>query len=388
MSTGAAPRILQTIETGGPGGAERVMINLVSRLHQDRAHGVSSLLIRSGWLMDRLIETGAPLHQLELKRSIDPFFLRSLVRLIRRERVGLIHSHEFAMTLYGGVAGAITGVPVVSTIHGRSYYPDAPRRVQALRMLSRRSRMVAVSDELRGFLTDSLGVRGVEVIPNGIDVDRYSGGAREATRAELGFGPDDVVIGAVGNLYPVKGHTVLIEAVARLAPAFPTLRIAIAGRGDEESALRTQAKEAGLGDRLHLLGFRDDVPALLSAFDLYTLPSFSEGQSLALMEAMAAGLPIVASRVGGNPELLREGESGLLFDAGDSAGLAEALRRLIDDPELSRRLGAAARIRARKEFGVERMVDRYLALYQTLGFPAGPDPAGATVASHPRRTRE
>jgi len=219
------------------------------------------------------------------------------------------------MNLYASLAGSLLGIPVVATVHGKNYYPTAVRRIYAMRLLRRLgATVVAVSSDLRDFLEKDLGMRDVRLIPNGIDVAAYSEIDRESVRRVLGFGREDRVIGAIGNLYPVKGHAVLLRALASLQD--PKIHVVLAGRGEEERHLRAQVESLSLQGRVHLLGFREDVPRLLSAFDLYALPSFSEGQSLALMEAMAARLPIIASRVGGNPELIREGESGAAIRRG------------------------------------------------------------------------
>ena len=305
-----------------------------------------------------------PMPNLILHASREPHMsLRqhvTLPRIAQRLRVDLVHYPHFDAPVH------LMPVPVVATVHGKNYYADAGRRVLAMRLLpTLGATVVAVSSDIRSYLEGALGVRGVRVIPNGIDVHRYEGGNRAAARRTLGLDPEACIIGAVGNLYRVKGHAVLVEAVARLGD--PRLHVVIAGRGEEEAALRRQAASAGMGDRLHLLGFREDVPQLLAAFDFYALPSFSEGQSLALIEAMAAGLPIVASRVGGNPEILTDGEHGLLCGAGDAEALAAALRRLIADPAAAGRLAEAGRARARAEFSLEAMVKRYRRLYAERG---------------------
>ncbi len=360
------PHILQLIETGGPGGAERVLINLATRLNRSEGVRCSVGIFKDGWLRQRLIEAHVPVHVFSSKHSFDLPFLFSLMRRLRRERVQLIHSHEFTMNFYAGLAGSLLGIPVVATVHGKSYYPSARRRVQAMRLLRRLGAgVVAVSSDLRDFLERELGMREVRVIPNGIDIAAYSGADRDAVRRELGFGVEDRVIGAIGNLYPVKGHAVLLEALARLK--HPRIHVVIAGRGEEEPRLRGLMESLSLQGRVHLLGFREDVPRLLSAFDAYALPSFSEGQSLALMEAMAAGLPIVASRVGGNPELIRDGESGLLFEAGNPEDLALKLKTVVDSDALAESMAAKARERAAADFSLDAMMARYRALYAELG---------------------
>lgn len=371
--------VLQLIETGGPGGAERVLVNLTQRLAADPVYRSTVGLLKPGWLESELVSRGLEIHRFRLRRPLDPVLLLGLARHLRRSGVDLVHAHEFTMNVYGAAAGRLAGVPVIATVHGRGYYAEARRRVVALRWAVRfGATLVAVSSDIRRFLSDSLRCGPVRLIPNGIDLARVAGGDRARGRAALALETEALVVGTVGNLYPVKGHRVLLEAAARLGR--PRVHIVIAGRGNEEAALRRVAAELGISDRVHLLGYREDVPDLIAAFDIYALPSFSEGQSLSLIEAMAAGRPVVATAVGGNPEVLgmeeefratgpaapATGAHGVLVPPGDPESLAAALDRLLADPALARRLGEAARARARREFSLEAMMDRYRALYAEL----------------------
>ncbi len=368
MSPGAASsrfHLLQLIETGGPGGAERVLTSLALTLAAGGEYDCQVGLLKEGWIARELRAHGREPVLFALRHPLDAGLLWGLVRHIKRSRVDLVHAHEFTMNVYGGVAAAIAGVPGLATVHGRGYYAQAGRRIAALKLAARLGcTLVAVSADIQRFLMAELGFGPVRVVPNGIDVDRPARGDRDRGRALLGLPSHVPVIGAVGNLYPVKGHRVLLAAASRLEQP---VHIAIAGRGDEEEALVEEARVLGLANRLHLLGFREDVPDLLAAFDIYASPSFSEGQSLALIEAMAAGLPIVATDVGGNSELLGEPEpTGVLVPSGDADALAKALARFLAAPALARDLGAAARTRARTEFSLEAMVRRYTALYAEL----------------------
>jgi len=200
----------------------------------------------------------------------------------------------------------------------------------------------------------------VTVIPNGI---RRSSPSKDGVRAALGLRPEARLLLAVGNLYPVKGHSDLVVALAHLATRFPTLHVAIAGRGDMADVLLRDAHARRVGDRLHLLGLRDDVPDLLASADAFVLPSRSEGLPLALLEAMFAGLPIVATRVGEIPAALQEGAAGLLVSPGRPDELAAAITRILSDAELAQQLGRRARARAVAEFDVATMTARYRALY-------------------------
>ncbi len=171
---------------------------------------------------------------------------------------------------------------------------------------------------------------------------------------------------SVANLYPVKGHTHLIQALALLKGAHPRLHLALAGRGQLHDDLSRQAARLGLEDRVHLLGLRADVPNLLRSADLFVLASLSEGLPLALLEAMLAGTPVVATQVGEVPSVLGDDVYGLTVPPADSIALAEAIHRILDDPEEACAMGERARVRAEARFSVRCMVDAYLALYGEL----------------------
>ncbi len=359
-------RIAQLIETGGPGGAERVLVNLTRALNTCPDTTASVVLLKEGWLAQELRRYDVEPNVLWLQRALDPLFLHRLKRSLAAQAIDLIHAHEFTMNVYGAVAGRWASIPVVATVHGKNYYAEAGRRVQAMRVAARLgARVVAVSADIQAFLEDELDIGPVEVIANGIDVGRYRGADPSRGRRLLGVPDQAFVVGAVGNLYAVKGHRTLLEAVALLDD--PTVHVVIAGRGEEEEPLRRRAETLGLVDRLHLLGFRDDVPDFLCGFDVYALPSHSEGQSLALIEAMAARLPIVASRVGGNPEIVVDGESGLLLPAEDAPAWAHALGILKNSPERRAALARAAAARALECFSLQAMVGAYRRLYAECG---------------------
>jgi glycosyltransferase involved in cell wall biosynthesis len=238
-----------------------------------------------------------------------------------------------------------------------------------LRWASRASGgVVAVSKPTRNELQRFLGTsRRIDVVANGVPRRE---GSRESIRRELAIGADEVLIVAVGNLYPVKGHEILLRALAGMA-GVPPWRLAIAGRGQEQARLRALAEASGGAARVHLLGYRADVPDILAAADIFAMPSLSEGLPLAIIEAMFAARPIVASRVGGIPDAVEDGREGLLVAPGDSAALGHALERLLASPALRTSLGAAAQRRAEAEFTTARMTDRYEQIYRSLlGSPA------------------
>jgi glycosyltransferase involved in cell wall biosynthesis len=324
-------------------------------------------LFRDGWLRERCERLGLETHVLGIRGVLAVGWLRRFTRLLRERAVGVIHAHEFGANTYGTLAGRLAGVPVVATVHGRSYYADRGRRRLAYRAVSRGAVMVAVSEDVKRFVVDATGVSAtrIGVVHNGIGLAApVAEEARIRLRAELGIREGQRVVTVVGSLYDVKGHRYLLDAIPRILEDCPAAVFLIAGRGDREGALREQARRLGIDGQVRFLGLRGDVPALLAIADLFVLPSLSEGLSIAILEAMAAGRPVVTTRVGGNPELVVDGETGLLVPAADAHGLASAVARLLTDPAEARRLGDEGRRHVGRRFSIDAMVGEYEAIYE------------------------
>jgi glycosyltransferase involved in cell wall biosynthesis len=364
---GDAVRVAQLIECDGPGGAEQVVAELSRALQAGGADTVAFLPEHGeGWLERQLAGSGVAIDRFRIDRPVAPASVLALARAFRRHRIAIAHSHEFSMAVYGACAAKLAGIPHVVTMHGGRYYAGRRRRRWAMRAAAAMSaRLVAVSESVATALASDLGLppHRILTIPNGV---RPAASATPGLRQELGLGRDARIILAVGNLYPVKGHEHLIDALTILAPRYPDLHIAIAGRGALEPYLRARAADRGLTTRVHLLGLRGDVPALIAAADVFVQPSISEGLPLALLEAMFAGRPIVASEVGEVGIALAHGEAGLLVPPADAPALAAAIHSVLGDPSRARALGDAAVRRARAEYGFDRMVRRYVDLYRQL----------------------
>lgn len=364
--TGRPPlRVLHLIETVNPGGAEQMIIDLVAGL---RGKNVTShvLLIKHGWLEDRLREMHVPVTVRPLRGSRDWRWIADLIRIVRRRRYDLLHSHEFTMNGYTFLAGRFGHAPTLATVHGNIEYVKARwRRRGIYTWLARQAKpMVAVSGDTRRRLVADLGLPadGVRVIHNGVSLDDKTPD-RDWFRREYGLAPGAKLIGVIGRLTTVKGADVLIDALPHLAREYPDFHVAFLGRGELLAQLTAQVAKLGLADRVTFLGHVDNVRQRLGAFDLIVIPSRHEGLSLTLIEAMAASLPIVATAVGGTPEALEDQVSGLLVPPEDPAALAEACARLLRDPERAARLGARARERVMRDFTLDRMVSAYLSLY-------------------------
>lgn len=359
------PGIAHLIESDGPGGAERIVASLARGLQESGTRNVVFLPADGeGWLARELAGSGVLVETYRLDKPVSPACARSIAASFARHRIDLAHSHEFTMAVYGGWAAWYAGVPCVITMHGSRYYAGRLQRRLALRAaMARRARVVAVSHQLARHISRDLLVRRarIEMVPNGVSFSAPA--APDPVRRALSLGPADRLLVCVGNLYPVKGHRVAVEALARLSAAHPGLHLAIAGRGDLAEALTAQARARGLDGRFHLLGLRSDVSAVLAAADLFVLPSFSEGLPLALLEAMFAARPIVATDVGEVRAALDNGRAGVVVPTEDSAGLAAAIDALLRNPHDAHALGIRARARAIAEYDVRSMVQRYRSIY-------------------------
>jgi sugar transferase (PEP-CTERM/EpsH1 system associated) len=348
-----------------PGGLENGVVNVVNGLDPVEFRSSVCCLQRAGEFAGRL-RSDVAVASMGLRPGNDPWMPLRVARLLRRWDVDIVHTRNAEPFFYGFLAGRLAGVPaVVHSEHGR-VFPEKRGRAWAQRLLLRHvDAAFSVSEQLRSDLVRELHVPAdrFEVLHNGVDVARFGRGRVRAPPLDASSG---LLIGSVGRLAAVKNYALLLQAMARL-PLTPSCRLVLIGDGPERAALSRLAGQLGLETRVEFRGHRDDVPQLLQALDLFVLPSLSEGMSNTVLEAMAVGLPILASDVGGNRELIEPGRSGMLFPPGDVAALAEQLVLLLGSPELRAKLGAAAARRARTEFSIEAMLGRYASLYRRVG---------------------
>ncbi|HEV2669819.1 MAG TPA: glycosyltransferase [Gemmatimonadales bacterium] len=358
-------RFAHLIESDGPGGAERMLASVAAELQSAGSYNVVIVpAAGEGWIARELRGTGVQVEPFRLDRPFSPQFASWLAGVFRKHRIMLAHSHEFSMAVYGAWAAWLAGrTPHLFTMHGGRYYAERLRRRVALRAACLcSSAVVSVSRSLARFLAHDLWIRPsrISTIPNGV---RPPVATQSSLRAELGLATTDQLVVAVGNLYPVKGHRYLLEALALLAPRHPGLHVAVAGRGALEEPLRARARDLHVADRFHLLGLRSDIANVLAGADAFVLPSLSEGVPLALLEAMLAGRPVIATSVGEVPIVLDGGRAGLLVPAQDAPALATAVASLLSDPALARRISAAAHDRATERYTLDAMMEGYLTLY-------------------------
>ena len=364
--------ILHVIETIGPGGAETVFVQLATRDSKGQFRNIAALPGR-GWVGDALIAGGLSPLTLSISRTRQAFdfgLYRNLVRLIREHDVDLVHSHTLGISVYASLIGIRMGVPVVSTLHGE---PDLGRserwrRIKFAILKQGSSKIVLVSNHLRDrLLAESrIAADRTAVVHNGVDCDRHSGGPDRAFRGELGVPDDCFLFGAVGNVRALKAYDNLLHAAAIAVKKNPKLRFAVVGETGTGKLMQDllQLRAAlGLQDIVLFVGFRPDITPPLRSFDAFVLSSKSEGFSIATVQAMASGLPVLATRSGGPEEIISDGVDGILVPRADSAALAEGMIRLASDSELRARLGAAARASARAKFSLAKMLQSYEEIY-------------------------
>jgi sugar transferase (PEP-CTERM/EpsH1 system associated) len=363
------PRVVQVIPTLRTGGLENVVVRLVTHFESILSQGVVTPA-KTGPLASRF-PAGVSIVAMGDRHRPDRFNALRMARVFRALRPDIVHTRNW--TCIDAILGArLAGVPhVIHGEHGRE--AADPTGANRLRRRVRRalaplvSQFVTVSRDLNRWLVEDVRVpaRKVRTIYNGVDTDRFAPGDREAARRALDIPSGWGVVGTVGRLDPVKDQAGLIRAFAVASAQRPSVLL-IVGDGPLRAELDALGRGLGLDDRLRLLGDRQDVAQILRALDCFVLPSVGEGISNAILEAMATALPVVATRVGGNVELVEDGETGLLVEVGQPEGLVRALECYLGDSGIARKHGAAARVRVEREFGLARMLTGYGDLYRSL----------------------
>jgi L-malate glycosyltransferase len=360
-------RIAQFIDTAGEGGAERVLIDLCRHL-RSRGHEVVALHFGSEHLRREcrrygLDEREVPGWTYYKKTATLPRFAWGFRAFLRAQGIDVLHSHLFGPVTGAAPAARLAGIPHVGTLHDIYSVAEKPQRVRLVQLAALLgTRLIAVSRNMEGFYRTRarFPAGSLRTIYNGVHVAPPPA-RREALRAALGIGADELVVICVGRLVPLKRHDLLLQAFAGLE--FPA-RLVIVGDGPLRETLEREAAASAAASRISFLGSRSDVPELLGMSDVFALASDTEGLSCSVLEAMAAGLPSVVTEVGGNSELVSDGESGFLAPPGDADVLRERLAVLLGDAPLRARLGEAARTRASTCFSMAANLQRYLQLYR------------------------
>jgi len=370
-------KILHILHSLQVGGLENGVVNLVNRLDPGMFDHAVCCIDSSGSMAERLTR---PVEIFTMRKGKERDYLLPfhIARIVKKVHPDLVHTRNWG-AIDGVIGARLAGVKrIIHGEHGRE--AADPTGANKRRKMARKalnpliSRFVTVSAELRGWLIDDVGISGDKIVQiiNGVDTEKFRPGEnRGLAKQILGLDPDSFVIGTVGRLDPVKDFQTLVKAVAGLfateGDKTAKAALVVIGSGPEEQKLKTLADNLGLAGRVVFLGERKDVSELMQGMDLFVLPSIAEGISNTILEAMAVGLPVVASRAGGNRELVAEGENGFLFSIGDDRELASIIVDYINKPEMRLEHGSNSRSRTKTNFSLARMVREYEALYHSLG---------------------
>ncbi len=354
------------VETGQHlyGGARQVQYLLAGL----RARGVDNVLAApAGSAIAGVGEQlGVRVHPLTVGGGTGFRLFRELADLLARERPALLHVHSrrYAVDFWGGLAARRRGLPAVLSRRVDNPEPGWLARLK----YQPYARVITISEGIRRVLLDEgLAARQVMTVRSAVDVGEYTTDCDRAWMHEtFALDSDAVVIGMIAQLIPRKGHRHLLRALVDVAPDYPRLRVLLFGKGALRDEIEQQISELRLERTVALAGFRDDLNRVLPCLDLVVHPADMEGLGVSLIQAAACGVPLIASRAGGMPEIVRDGENGLLIPPGDVPALARALRTLLDDPGRRRALGRAGRALVEREFSVDAMVEGNLAMYRDV----------------------
>jgi len=351
------------------GGAEEVLITEVEGLDKTRFDPLVCVLSEKGPVGERIENRGflvVALHRMKHHR-FDHRIIRDLYRLIKTEKVDVVHTHLYDGNKYGRLAAGLARVPCLIS-HYHNVYPRRRTKYHLINWILSylNDRIIAVSQAVKESVVsyDRISARKIQVIYNGIDLSNFKGDFKGSeVRQKFGVKPEDFLIGVVARLEEQKGHMYLFRALRQLIPDFPQIKVLIVGDGTLRPVLEAKVMEMGLSEQVLFAGTQKDIPEILAALDLFILPSLWEGFSLALLEALAMGNPVIATAVGGASEVIRSGHDGLLIPPGEESSLVTAVREAILDPRKYGAMGRGGKETVERQFTVAHHLTRLQDLY-------------------------
>ena len=369
MSADNSPKILHVVISMVVGGAERLVYDMVRYPAFADNPPVICCMDSLGDLGEKLREEGYRVYCKGRKPGLDFSMILWLRDIIRKENADVVHAHQYSPLFYAVPAAFLAGRKrVVYTEHGR-FYPDIKswkRQMFNPLLALGVDHLVSISDATAKAMAsnDNLPARRIKIIHNGIDASQMNTTFdRAAKRRELGLSESCRILGTAARLNSIKNIQMMIRGLRRILETVPDTCLVIAGEGDEEVVLKALAHDLGIADHVIFIGLRFDLPEIYPLFDAFLLTSFSEGISITLLEAMACGVPAVVTDVGGNREVVVEGETGWLVPVDDDRRLAERVCGILQDAELAARMGRVARQRVEEAFSVQVMMTAYRQLY-------------------------
>ncbi len=369
-------RVLQVVDGFRMGGAENKLWELIERLDHNKYELLLASVGPSGPLRPQFEKLGIEIFDFCRRRAFDPRPFFSLYRLMRERRIDVVQTTLLWADVIGVTAAKLAGVPVIlsweTVSHaGDAFHNNLQRRSGYRLAMACADLIVAVSHEVKQSLVQRRGIPAgkIRVIHYGVDLEQFHPNGRDALvekRREIGLGPESFLIGTVARLEVWKGHRYLIEAFAPLAESFPDAHLVFVGEGTLRPELEAQARALRLAHRVFFLGARQDVAEWLNAIDLFVLPSISEGLPNVLLEAMACCKPVIATRIGGVPELVQSGENGFLVPPGEAAPLREVLRQVLAHRAQLNRLALSGRATVESSFSLQQQVAAFEETFDTL----------------------
>jgi len=364
-------KVLHIVPMMGPGGAERVAVDIIRGLNRERFEAaIISIWHRIGCELEHLLDDlGMQVSYLGKGWGFDVRTYLRLHRELRNYGPDIVHTHLHVLRYALPSLLFLKQTCSLHTVHNLAEREIEPRARFIQRYAFKHGVVpVAVSEEVAISLKRLYGIQQCRVLPNGIPTHHYAQPkiTRNQWRTKEGFCDEQVLFVCVARFAPQKNHALLLKAFAQGPASDTNSHLVLVGDGPLGEQLKEHAKSLGLAGQIHFLGVRTDIPDVLSAMDVFALSSDWEGNPLSVMEAMAAGLPIVSTAVGGVPDLFENGSEGFLVQQGDARGLADCLLSLLRNPETRQTMGAAAARRARREFDVSKMVQEYEQLYENL----------------------
>lgn len=375
ISTSKPRHIMQVVHSLTLGGSERLACDLALGLNPSRVRSSICALAIGGPLAERLEEAAVPYYVVNCPPGVQWRVVPRLYQFFRRTQVDVVQTHHIKQLLYSAVGARMAGAALVHVEH--EFFTLKPPRIRRRLRLAARlcNRIVVVGHEVKAFLVNEVGLppSKITVIPNGVDVERYRPRPR-LPREALGLPSRERLIGHVARLEPEKDQASLIRAFRLVADAHADTRLVIVGDGSQRGALQRAVAELRLDGRVDFLGLREDVPDLLPHFELFVLPSLSEGLPLAILEAMACERPVVATAIGEIPRVVRQGVTGVTVPPSDPATLAQALIGVLEGPDRAAAMGARARRLVEDAFSLKRVIAQYEVLYDSLDASDGHRP--------------
>lgn len=364
--------ILHIYQNSKIGGVQQQLLGLLKAYNRELFHPIFCCLGPKEEMGKETEEIGIDFIHLNRSRynRFSPGIILDLHKLMKKKQIHVVRTHRYRSNLYGRLAALLAGVPaIIASVHDNYRTDKRPARRVINRILSKiTDKIVAVSEDIKKDIIryDKVDPSKIEVIPNGIDVERFNPKNTTDIRKEFSLEESDIIIGFVGRIVPAKGLEYLLDAFPYVKEEFKSIKLLIVGEGSLVEELKEKAKKNSIFDNIIFTGRRRDIPEILSGINIFVMPSIAEGLPNALLEAMAMGKPIVATEVGGIPEVIKNRFNGILVPPRDTRALATAMKELIGNAQVAAKMGQAARDLVQDNFTIKAIAQKWQSLYLSI----------------------